>query len=217
MSINNIRSHASSPSPPLHSFTHSFTPLPPRQASTYDAITRQTAFNVVAALKKRLRLPSLPFDSSAASKAVPFAFVSAAEAGWPEVELGDKIEAIVPDGKCVRASTSFTHGAFVQSVPFVLFSLSYVAVVLSVTSLCASDFLLSYVSLSVGCLFVHINSAAAVPDSETRSGVGAVIVGGQRPDRVPAHPLPPLAHLGLDQARRAAHHPGACVISARFQ
>ena len=58
---------------------------------------------MVAALKKRLRLPSLPFDSSAASKAVPFAFVSAAEAGWPEVELGDKIEAIVPDGKCVRA------------------------------------------------------------------------------------------------------------------
>ena len=61
---------------------------------TYDAITRQTAFNAIDALKKRLRLPS--FVASAAN-AVPFAFVSAAEAGWPEVQWGDKIEAVVPD------------------------------------------------------------------------------------------------------------------------
>ena len=53
----------------LFSRFHSFTPLPPRQASTYDAITRQTAFNVVAALKKRLRLPSLPRDAPGACPA----------------------------------------------------------------------------------------------------------------------------------------------------
>ena len=69
-------------------------PLSPL-TSFLEKSTRVTAFNAIAALKKRLRLPA--FATGGAAGAVPFAFVSAAEAGWPEVALGDKIEAIVPD------------------------------------------------------------------------------------------------------------------------
>ena len=64
-----------------------------KQGATYDAITRVTTFNVVAALSKRLRL-NVPF---AAPKPPPvLCFVSAAEAGWPEVSGGAAVEKIAP-------------------------------------------------------------------------------------------------------------------------
>ena len=63
----------------------------PGEASTYDRITRLTAFNVIGALKKRI---AKPFGNKGP---VPFAFVSAAEAGWPEVTGGEAVEKLAPD------------------------------------------------------------------------------------------------------------------------
>jgi len=63
----------------------------PGEGSTYDAITRQTSFNVINALKKRVRIPGL------SGPPPPLAFVSAAEAGWPEVQYGEQVEEIAPD------------------------------------------------------------------------------------------------------------------------
>lgn len=60
----------------------------PGEDSTYDRITRLTAFNLIAALKNRMRLPG--------SGRTPVCFVSAAEAGWPEVAFGDRVEAVAP-------------------------------------------------------------------------------------------------------------------------
>ena len=57
----------------------------PGETSTYDRITRLTAFNAVDAAADRLRLPFAP--------RTPFAFVSCAEAGWPDVRWGDVVEA----------------------------------------------------------------------------------------------------------------------------
>ena len=59
-------------------------------SSTYDAITRQTAFNAIEAaidycMGENLKRP------------LPFVFTSAAEAGWPNVAGGQFIEAIGPD------------------------------------------------------------------------------------------------------------------------
>eukprot|EP00614_Pseudopedinella_elastica_P017648 CAMPEP_0172652006 /NCGR_PEP_ID=MMETSP1068-20121228/243099_1 /TAXON_ID=35684 /ORGANISM="Pseudopedinella elastica, Strain CCMP716" /LENGTH=266 /DNA_ID=CAMNT_0013466411 /DNA_START=773 /DNA_END=1573 /DNA_ORIENTATION=- len=63
----------------------------PGEGSTYDAITRQTAFNVINALKKRIRVPGF------SGAPPPLAFVSAAEAGWPDVAGGKQAEALAPD------------------------------------------------------------------------------------------------------------------------
>mmetsp|Transcript_11878 Transcript_11878/g.28098 ORF Transcript_11878/g.28098 Transcript_11878/m.28098 type:complete len:305 (+) Transcript_11878:55-969(+) len=60
----------------------------PDDTSTYDRITRQTAFNVIDAIKGRLRMPF--------SKPMPVMFVSAAEAGWPDVALGPEVEQVAP-------------------------------------------------------------------------------------------------------------------------
>ncbi|KAJ8608492.1 hypothetical protein CTAYLR_005734 [Chrysophaeum taylorii] len=56
----------------------------PSADSTYDRITRLTAFNAIDAAKAKLRFPFSP--------RTPFAFVSAAEAGWPDVQFGDIVE-----------------------------------------------------------------------------------------------------------------------------
>ena len=58
----------------------------PGDASTYDNITRKTMFNVIDAVEKKSVLASLT------KKKFPVAFVSAAEAGWPEVTLGSTVE-----------------------------------------------------------------------------------------------------------------------------
>jgi len=60
----------------------------PDQDSTYDNITRQTAQNV---------LDSIKTQKSIGAKNIPFAFISAAEAGWPEVKYGENVEAAAPD------------------------------------------------------------------------------------------------------------------------
>jgi len=56
----------------------------PGPDSTYDRISRLTAFNAVDAAVGKLRLPF--------SRRVPFAYVSCAEAGWPGVQFGDVVE-----------------------------------------------------------------------------------------------------------------------------
>ena len=66
----------------------------PGPESTYDNITRRTAANLIAALKSRFSFPGTP--------PTPLAFVSAAEAGWPEVKWGPEVEANVAPGWLVR-------------------------------------------------------------------------------------------------------------------
>jgi len=56
----------------------------PGEESTYDRITRQTAFNAIDASVRKLRLPFAP--------RTPFAFVSCAESGWPDVSGGSFVE-----------------------------------------------------------------------------------------------------------------------------
>lgn len=56
----------------------------PGEDSTYDRITRLTAFNAIDSAGSKTRFPFSP--------RTPFVFVSAAEAGWPDVEYGDVVE-----------------------------------------------------------------------------------------------------------------------------
>jgi len=60
----------------------------PAEDSTYDRITRLTAFNLIDAVGRKLRL----FGPS-----TPVAFVSCAEAGWPDMTGGPQVEKIVPE------------------------------------------------------------------------------------------------------------------------
>lgn len=61
----------------------------PDEQSTYDTVTRKTALNAIEAMRSKFRMPM--------AAPTPFAFVSAAEAGWPEVPLGDKVDEIAPE------------------------------------------------------------------------------------------------------------------------
>lgn len=63
----------------------------PDTTSTYDRITRETAFNVIDAVRKKVVLPP-PLG-----KTTPLAFVSCAEAGWPDVQFGERVEEAAPD------------------------------------------------------------------------------------------------------------------------
>mmetsp|Transcript_12441 Transcript_12441/g.38356 ORF Transcript_12441/g.38356 Transcript_12441/m.38356 type:complete len:282 (-) Transcript_12441:23-868(-) len=56
----------------------------PGDDSTYDRVTRQTAFAAIDATAGRVRLPFSP--------RTPFAFVSCAESGWPDVSGGAFVE-----------------------------------------------------------------------------------------------------------------------------
>lgn len=60
----------------------------PDDTSTYDRITRQTGFNLINAIKGKLKMPF--------SAPTPMMFVSAAEAGWPDVSLGEAVENVAP-------------------------------------------------------------------------------------------------------------------------
>ena len=62
----------------------------PDADSTYDAITRLTAFNAIDATIDYVNKNNLPVP-------FPFCFTSAAEAGWPDVAGGPFIESIMPD------------------------------------------------------------------------------------------------------------------------
>ena len=57
----------------------------PDENSTYDTITRVTAFNAIDAAVEYAQQQQL-------SQGLPFCFTSAAEAGWPDVALGPQIE-----------------------------------------------------------------------------------------------------------------------------
>ena len=60
--------------------------------STYDNITRKTACHVIDALNAR--------ELAAGAPPTPFGFVSCAEAGWPDVRFGDRVEKLAPDWLC---------------------------------------------------------------------------------------------------------------------
>lgn len=62
----------------------------PDSESTYDTITRLTAFNAIEAATEFAIANNL-------ERPLPFCFTSAAEAGWPEVTGGDFIESVMPD------------------------------------------------------------------------------------------------------------------------
>lgn len=64
----------------------------PGDDSTYDRITRLTALNLIEAVEGKNFIASLVGQSK-----MPFVFVSAAEAGWPDVTLGDKVEELAPE------------------------------------------------------------------------------------------------------------------------
>ena len=66
------------------------------RASTYDNITRRTALALIKALKSRASRPAL-LGGTADGEVPAFAFVSCAEAGWPDVPLGKTVEAVSPD------------------------------------------------------------------------------------------------------------------------
>lgn len=61
--------------------------IPDPEKSTYDNITRQTMFNIVEAIES----PANRYLKKGGSK-TPLAFVSCAEAGWPDVQFGDFVE-----------------------------------------------------------------------------------------------------------------------------
>ena len=75
----------------LNTFTSASSSKPDPEASTYDNITRRTALLAIEALKAKNALPAMM-----GSKA-PFAFVSCAESGWPDVRFGPQVEAVAPD------------------------------------------------------------------------------------------------------------------------
>jgi len=56
----------------------------PDDASSYDDITRKTAFNAIAAAEE--------YAMSNGLESFPFVFTSAAEAGWPDMAGGKFVE-----------------------------------------------------------------------------------------------------------------------------
>uniref|UniRef100_A0A7S4JXS3 Thioester reductase (TE) domain-containing protein n=1 Tax=Odontella aurita TaxID=265563 RepID=A0A7S4JXS3_9STRA len=69
----------------------------PDDESTYDAITRQTAFNAIHAVEFYARKGGTGTTGSM-KKALPFVFLSAAEAGWPDVPGGKFVENYLAPG-----------------------------------------------------------------------------------------------------------------------
>lgn len=68
----------------------------PGDSSTYDAITRSTAFNVINSIEKKQSLNLNSIISKSGNK-FPFCFVSAAEAGWPDVPFGNTMDGLAPE------------------------------------------------------------------------------------------------------------------------
>merc|ERR1712232_1238217 len=64
----------------------------PGESSTYDAVTRQTMFNVVDAIESKVNNPLYKITNGGNKNKFPLCFVSAAEAGWPDVTLGPEVE-----------------------------------------------------------------------------------------------------------------------------
>lgn len=61
----------------------------PDESSSYDSITRLTAFNAIDASIQSMT------DNSSNNHRFPFVFISAAEAGWPDVTGGSQVENIL--------------------------------------------------------------------------------------------------------------------------
>jgi len=76
----------------LNTFTSYSQSKPDASESTYDRITRETAFNVIEAVQGDITKLPPPLGSP-----TPLAFVSCAEAGWPDVQFGDRVEAAAPE------------------------------------------------------------------------------------------------------------------------
>jgi len=68
----------------------------PGDSSTYDAITRSTAFNVINTIEKKQSSLSNLLTKKNGDGRFPFCFVSAAEAGWPEVTFGETVDKLAP-------------------------------------------------------------------------------------------------------------------------
>jgi nucleoside-diphosphate-sugar epimerase len=87
----------------------------PDADATYDAITRVTAHNAIGAVTEYCRIEGTknPF---------PFCFVSAAEAGWPDVAGGTLIESVAPDflKRYLRAKRSVEAELLQRSDPALL-------------------------------------------------------------------------------------------------
>jgi NAD dependent epimerase/dehydratase family len=69
----------------------------PDSDSTYDTITRLTAFHAIDATIAYGNKMNLTTAAATTKTAIPFCFTSAAEAGWPEVTGGNLIERLMPD------------------------------------------------------------------------------------------------------------------------
>lgn len=63
--------------------------IPDPEKSTYDNITRKTMFNIVDAIEAKAKNP---INMIKGGGKMPLAFVSCAEAGWPDVQFGDFVE-----------------------------------------------------------------------------------------------------------------------------
>merc|ERR1712194_789240 len=87
---------------------------------TYDRITRETMFNVVDAVNGKITLLPPPLG-----KPLPMAFVSCAEAGWPNVQYGEQVEEASPDWlkrylaakRAVEAKLAFDEQAEADHLP----------------------------------------------------------------------------------------------------
>eukprot|EP00529_Nitzschia_sp_RCC80_P031836 CAMPEP_0113503572 /NCGR_PEP_ID=MMETSP0014_2-20120614/34231_1 /TAXON_ID=2857 /ORGANISM="Nitzschia sp." /LENGTH=360 /DNA_ID=CAMNT_0000398579 /DNA_START=29 /DNA_END=1111 /DNA_ORIENTATION=+ /assembly_acc=CAM_ASM_000159 len=65
----------------------------PDESSTYDAITRQSAFYAIdAAIEYAQKRKHMDGEGDGVTKRFPFIFISAAEAGWPDVPGGQQVE-----------------------------------------------------------------------------------------------------------------------------
>ena len=65
----------------------------PDELSTYDAITRQSAFYAIdAAMEYAQSRKKMDEEDEGVAKKFPFVFISAAEAGWPDVPGGPQVE-----------------------------------------------------------------------------------------------------------------------------
>jgi len=72
----------------LNNFVSGSKSVPDAEKSTYDNITRQTMFNILDAIEKRNPIQKMMKGSGK----IPLAFVSCAEAGWPDVPGGAFVE-----------------------------------------------------------------------------------------------------------------------------
>jgi len=83
----------------------------PSAKSSYDTITRQTAFNAIEC--------AIDYTLDAAMETpLPFCFTSAAEAGWPDVAGGEFVERLTPDFlKRYLAAKRAVESKLMQSKP----------------------------------------------------------------------------------------------------